>query len=248
MEYNTIFSKRAKSYEYATTKYQNSLKAEFETAVQMCDLSDNDKLVNIPGACVDLNPYINVNIGFYLPFETCPAFANLFGIPVCSLSKILLPSNYVNRVVSLTSLHHTTNDERLEFYKEVKRILVSDGKLIIGDVRRNSNQDRWLNEFVNKYNSNGHLGRFWDDSDIALLNECGFSATTEIKKYAWKFDNQSDMIDCIKNLFGLDLASDKQILDGLVEFLDVDLDLCNINWELIYFIAKVNQTPALVHH
>jgi hypothetical protein len=102
-----------------------------------------------------------------------------------------------------------------------------------------------LNQFVDQHNSLGHKGVFFDESDAKLLRECGFSVRIEQKKYSWVFDNQAQMVDFAKLLFGLDLADDDTILCGLDGFLPLTVtdtkrpqqSRINLHWKLIYFIA-----------
>lgn len=77
-----------------------------------------------------------------------------------SIDDIPLKSQSVNKILCLASLHHLNNEERINTYNEFYRILKPNGKLIIADVIKNSNQSIWLNNFVNNYNSNGHNGIF----------------------------------------------------------------------------------------
>ena len=105
------------------------------------------------------------------------------------------------------------------------------GKLIIGDVHVGSREDKWLNEFVNRFN--GHNGKFWSEEDTRLMS--GFNVTTEMKHYPWAFASRNEMVDFCKHLFGLKNASHAEIDEGLQKYLmasDTEFE-----WSLIYFIA-----------
>ena len=98
----------------------------------------------------------------------------------------------------------------------------------------NSKQDKFLNTFVDCYNSSGHKGIFFDESEKYILEESGFrNIKIEIKEYNWYFNNTEEKIDFCKNLFGLDKASDEIILNGCNEILGKD----NFQWKLIYFVC-----------
>ena len=247
MEYNTIFTHRAKSYIYAIQTYPHVLEKEFETAVSMCRLKDGDVFVNIPGACENLREYIPNGIK-YLPFETNEVLAKMMDVSASTFSLIPCENNSVDKVLSLASLHHLTNDERRVFYKEVARILRPSGMFVIGDVYVNSKQDAWLNKFVNMYNPLGHCGMFWNvvnRSDIQVLEEAGFDVDMEIKSYYWNFPTKESMVDFSKYLFGLDKATDEEIMEGLRVYLDADFKTYRFEWELVYFTARVSQVSFL---
>lgn len=236
MDYDKTFETRGHKYKYATETYPRVLDAEFQTAIRMCGpLKPGMIVANIPAACVPLHKYLPADIG-YVPLESNKAFASLTGIPHSPLDALQLPNNSVDIVVSLASLHHTTDSERKAFYDECRRVLRPGGRLVIGDVMRGSTQDGWLNTFVNLYNSAGHNGNFWSGADTQLLEEYGFNVTLEHAMYTWDFESKVSMIDFCKNLFGLDRATDAQIEQGLVQYLGVRD--CSIPWELMYFIAS----------
>lgn len=250
MDYNATFEKRGHLYKYAIETYPFVLTNEFQTTVDMCNIKSDDILLNIPAACVPLNRHFKTQPKKYIQYETNTPFAKLLCVEQCELDKIPEKSNTVDTIITLASLHHTTEAERHAFYNECNRILKPNtGKLIIGDVIKGSKQDNWLNIFVNKYNSAGHNGTFWNESDINLLHECGFEATTCIKSYSWTFESETKMIDFCKNLFGLDLASESDIKNGIETYLQpykLD-DKIHFDWSLIYFTATKLQDASPYH-
>jgi SAM-dependent methyltransferase len=194
-----------------------------------------------------LKNYFTVNPTEYIEYETNKEFARITGLPQCEITSIPLTSSSVTKILSLSALHHTTDNERKAFYAECWRILQPGGQLIIGDVERGSRQDKWLNIFVNKYNSSGHNGRFWSTDDLAGFQEAGFTVTIERKNYTWNWKTYKDMLDFCKNLFGLDLATDSEILDGLLKFLKPTIINAEyrIDWSLLYWKAtKVCPAPS----
>ena len=166
MDYDIIFENRAIDYNYAVNKYPNVLHNELSTAASMVDAKENEIIVNIPGACVDISKYLPSSV-IYKPYETNKIFSLVSGTPYSANFNIPEPSESIDKVISLASLHHSTDEERLEFYKTVYRCLKPGGRLIIGDVSSGSPQDKWLNEFVHSYN--GHNGKFWSDDDKKFI-------------------------------------------------------------------------------
>ena len=243
MDYDATFAKRGRSYKYAMDTYPHAMDAEFQTAVRVCGLSAGDVLLNIPAACIPLPVPPDVN---YLCYETNASFAALTGLPCCSLGAIPLLDGSVDVIVTLASLHHATDEERAAFYTEARRLLKPGGRLLIGDVASGSAQDAWLNQFVDAHNSSGHRGRFWSCSDAGLLSSCGFSVEVSEQSYTWGFPSWEAAIDFSRHLFGLDLATDAQISEGLQRHLSPVRHegggVC-VPWSLLYFTSIV--APAL---
>jgi SAM-dependent methyltransferase len=245
MDYIESFKKRYKNYLYAVNTYPNVMENEFKIAYQMMKVKDNNIILNIPAAGTDLKKYIcNNNITYY-EFETSPNFSSL-GYNLCSFDNIPLENKSVDRIIVLASFHHVSIEDRPKIYKEFKRILKDDGLFIIGDVIKNSKQDKWLNEFVNKWNSKGHKGIFFDEKDentTNLLENFGFSVEIQKKKYTWDFKNEEEMVDFVINLFGLDLIKKEDLLSYIKEYLDYNNngDNCSFDWELIYFISSISK-------
>lgn len=240
MDYNNSFKNRVNNYNYAITRYPNVLENEFKIAVDMCDIKDTDIVLNIPAACVPLHEYFKIKPKKYIEYEINHSFSKLMDVSHCNLESIPEQNDSIDTIITLASLHHTTEIERNEFYKECYRILRNcSGKLVIGDVIKNSKEANWLNIFVNKYNSNGHNGLFWCNNDKYLLELNGYDVKIEIKKYPWIFNGEEDLIDFCRNLFGLDLATNVEILNGINTYLcPVKKDnIIMIEWSLMYFIS-----------
>jgi SAM-dependent methyltransferase len=241
MNYNSTFTKRCHSYAYALQTYPNVLQNEFQAAVEELDLNPNDILLNIPASCVSLSSYYTTNPRIVYEYETNTDFAAVTNTPICSFFDIPLPNQSVSKIVSLASLHHMSEYERPLFYKECKRILKPNGKLIIGDVQKYSNQAYWLNEFVDKYNPQGHKGTFWDENDCTLLQQAGFTTQLVERSYPWCFSSKEDMIDFTKHLFGLETDS-LTIHKGLEDYLTVFQTRNNVGfpWKLLYIHATLD--------
>ena len=245
MDYDETFARRGHMYKYATETYPRVLSTEFQTAVHVCSLKPGDTLLNIPAACVNLEPYLPPDVN-YVRYETNKPFAEMTGIPHCSFFDIPVADNSVDVILSLASLHHASDEERDAFYAEASRILKPSGRLVIGDVLRGSAQDSWLNTFVNMYNSAGHQGKFWSSEDTELLDYHGFHTRISIHSYTWPFASESDMLDFCKHLFGLDLATGAKIRSGIQQFLcpRQEHDGIHIPWQLIYFTSTNAHTHA----
>jgi SAM-dependent methyltransferase len=248
MNYDSTFSGRSTEYTYATDTYPHVMDREFQTAVDMCNIKSGDTILNIPGACVPLDKYIPADAKVtYIAYTINENFASLTNMKCVRLDSIPLDSHAIDTIISVASLHHIDDTERKDMYREVYRLLKGTGKFIIADVLDGSPQADWLNNTVNTYNSCGHIAQFWSNEDIRLLNECNFAVETHIKDYTWDFTSRAEMVDYCRNLFGLDLADDNQILDGLNMYLKpvyLTDGRVSLPWKLIYFIARPTVHPS----
>ena len=68
---------------------------------------------------------------------------------------------------------------------------------------KDSKQDYWLNTVVDKHNSIGHKGLFFDRSDEELFRKAGFDVRSEVASYFWYFNNKIELEDFVTNLFGI---------------------------------------------
>jgi SAM-dependent methyltransferase len=236
MEYQEAFKNREGKYEYAVSKYTKVLKREFEIAVEVLDLKHYHSVVNIPAGGIPIDNYIDPSLDIqYLPFE--PLREEQYkDIRHCDFTDIPLEDDSVDRILSLASFHHV-QEKRIETLKELRRILKKGGQLVIGDVVCGSRQDNWLNVFVNTYNSNGHQGKFLEESEANVLEQLGFKVETFVYTYDWIFDNDNNAIDFVKNLFGLDKLqsnnNDSFLLNALKEILGYEDN--KFEWCLMYF-------------
>lgn len=227
-----MFDKRAADYNYAVTTYPNVLMNELSVAASMVDAHPGSVVLNIPGACVDISPYLSDSV-IYKPYETNKVFSAVSGVPFASWGSVPEADSSVDNVISLASLHHATDAERSVFYGEAARLLKPGGTLVIGDVLLGSRQDRWLNEFVAGFN--GHNGKFWSQSDVPLIEAAGFVVKMALKTYTWNFTDGLAMVDFTRHLFGLQAATDREILEGLRLYLGASDT--SFEWSLLYFTA-----------
>jgi predicted SAM-dependent methyltransferase len=225
--------KRVLNYKYAMDNYSHFLHNEFNTAAQFLNLKSGDTFVNFAAGGIPMEKYIPSQT-IYLPIEINEHFSRIYNYPLCTYNNLPFEHSSIDKILVLASFHHFTEQERIAFYKESIRILKNNGTLVISDVIKDSLQDKWLNGFVNQYNSLGHSGIFMNEKDIDLMKQSGFNNViyNEVE-YTWDFSNVSEMIDFTKHLFNLDLADDKTILNGIRFYFGEGL---NFSWKLAYFL------------
>ena len=226
MDYKRSFENRVSQYKYAIRTYPGVMADEHAAVRDRLDLFDGCRVLDIGDSGVGgIDGGISIDFEFEnLPFE----------------------SGSFDRIVILAVLHHISVGERAVLYKECMRILVPGGRLVIADVIRDSAQDYWLNMIVNRYNSNGHHGLFFNESDAQSICSAGFDVKCERVSYYWYFRNLVEMEDFIINLFGMDLLGPGE---NLYDIVNQNLGLLELGgegeggvkfeWQLIFFIAIV---------
>lgn len=239
MDYIKSFTNRVHSYLNAVELYNNVIDEEIITAINSLKLKKDDILLNIFAGGIPIDKYINDELNIkYLAFDMHTDFI-VNSIQKFSFDKIPMQSNSVNKIICLATLHHLNIDERNILYRELYRILIPGGRLIIADVICDSPQAKWLNEFVDKYNSNGHKGLFFTNNDSELIEKNGFNVDVSINKYNWNFKDKKSLLHFCKLLFGLDLCNDDNLLlNSIKKYLHYDNG--KIPWQLIYFNCVKN--------
>lgn len=234
MDYLTSFTNRAHSYSNAIELYNNVLDEEIITAINNLQLKKDDILLNVFAGGIPIDKYINKELNIkYIAFDMHKDFI-MDSIQKFTFDKIPLESSSVNKIICLATLHHLNIHERNIIYNEFYRVLTPGGMLVIADVICNSPQAKWLNEFVDKYNTNGHKGLFFTANDSKLIEKNGFNVDIYIENYNWNFQDEKKLLHFCRLLFGLNLCNDDDILlNSIIKYLHY-ID-GKIPWKLIYF-------------
>jgi len=239
--YKDIFNQRGQSYHFAMTQFPEARTQEFKSLIDMLNLSDGDNLIDIPSGGAYLSHYINSEVKIYSvddaeQFIKSDPSKNKY---CCSTTTTPFESYSFNKAYSLAGSHHMPSKN--EFYCEVHRLLKPGGIFAYADVAQGSLIDDFLNVFVNKYNSMGHVGDFLNIEDTCEdLESSGFTVNySSVCNYQWDFTNQEQAIAFFRNLFGLDLATDDDIKKSFDQYLNGrnKYNRYYIDWQLLQFKA-----------
>ncbi|MGJ8657072.1 MAG: class I SAM-dependent methyltransferase [Akkermansiaceae bacterium] len=218
MEYKDIFNHRGDAYHEAMQLCPDARREEFLIPLRLLDLKPDAVIYDFPsGGC-----YVRQ----FLPKELLSVRVNALEVSsefasnreqclLASWVDLPIQSSSADGILSLAALHHT--GQRAGFYSEAYRALKVGGRFVIGDVEKGTAQDSFLNGFVNEFNSMGHDGDFLVPGvEEERLLRAGFSVTENGRySYLWEFDSEEKMISFCRGLFGLDLASDAEIMQGV---------------------------------
>lgn len=237
-DYRVIFQKRANDYHFAMQQYPNARFLEFSYLISPVDFSVLHNVLDIPSGGGYLKNYLpnHVNI-------TSTDFSEGFindNIKLVYPEKLSFESNTFDAVFSLSGMHHLKNVPK--FVEECLRIIKKDGNFIFADVKKDTSVDKFLNQFVNEYNSLGHEGNFFHEDYFENypniqknIVECKYN------EYPFVFNTKEEMILFFKLFFGLDKANDVVIFEGIRDILGLKYTKTGIevNWGLIrYKIIK----------
>jgi cyclopropane fatty-acyl-phospholipid synthase-like methyltransferase len=225
--------------------YPQARATEFSLAIEYLDLAPNMTLYDIPSGGGYLKQFVPVDDVHYVFVESSDNFASHCPKdPGCStllssLTAIPLAPHSADRILSLAAIHHVENKQ--QFFEQCLGLLKPAGLLVVGDIDAGSNMARFLNEFVHQYNSMGHEGEFLTEGMEQSLESIGFEVVSnEYKPFTWKFNSVPEALSFFRDLFGLDLASDVDILDGIEKYLGFEkgVSTVSINWALRYLCLR----------
>lgn len=226
--YGEIFATRSDRYERAMTRMPGARAAEFASFCRHLDLAGSEVLADVPAGGAYLRRYLPAGVA-YLAVDESEHFhaactARLLPADLAINATCLdmpLATASIDVVGSLTGLHHVYPREPA--YAEWHRVLRPGGRVVIADVAAGTAEGEFLNGFVDRYNSQGHDGRFLDNDDLAALHAAGFAdVTVTDERYAWRFAAPGDAVEFCLDLFGLDQPG---AAAALATTLERDLDL-----------------------
>ena len=237
-DYSEIFAQRAHQYHDAMQRDPRARDGEFLALLEDLPATAVD-LLDVPSGGGYLNAYLDD--GHRL--ESCDFSIGFAGsrIPLGSPEELPFADAAFDAVLSLTGLHHVSLERQDAFFAECRRLLRSGGQLQIGEVLAGSRVGAFLNDFVHRHNSQGHVGVFFDETFLPRLQTAGFDAPRmAVRHYPWRFADEAAMVFYCRNMFGIDRAGDAEILAGLRDYLDFRVTedgRIELPWQLVFFQA-----------
>ena len=235
--YKEIFERRGEGYQQAMMNYPQAREEEFKQVIDLAEIEKEHTIGDIPAGGGYLANFLPLHE--VISVEISPQFSkylNSQAVVSEHLNNIPLVTGSLDRVISLAGVHHL--DNKLVFYQEVYRLLKKEGIFILADGAEQSQVAKFLNEFVDQYNPQGHQGKFLSNNTTKELETVGFKVVKKISiKLFWKFENQESMVNFCKLLFGLELARREQILAGLEDYLGyiVRENTYYLHWKLLFY-------------
>ena len=232
--YELIFNRRGQAYHRAMQLVPGARRREFLAALEHAGLRRGGVVCDVPSGGGYLADHLPPDLELRLvAIDPSDVFARTWQDQ--RVEWHLAP------LTRLPILHScVTLWSALPALREMRRVLRPGGWLSITSRFRGATTDRFLNGFVDQYNSMGHDGRFVDDAFRADVTTAGFHVETdELCRYTWDFSGEDEMVEFIRLMFWLDKATPEIILEGVRDILGVDAvgGDCKMNWELQRIIA-----------
>jgi SAM-dependent methyltransferase len=242
--YKDIFDVRGAAYHQAMMGYPQARLQEFQQMIDFAEITDGQLICDVPSGGCYLQNFVDASASFIsietsIPFTQHIRLSDNNQVVICGeLSQIPLADQQVDRAICLAGTHHL--QDRSKFYREVCRILKPGSIFCVADVREGSGVADFLNIFVDRYSTLGHQGIFLSPQHREALTSTGFEVIEcSVKSYPWVFEDTQAMVQFCQLLFGIDRATEAEILEGIETYLGYTTicDKCYMNWELYFWKA-----------
>jgi SAM-dependent methyltransferase len=219
MSGDEYFKDRSSSYLKAIELYPNILNNENYNINRIINPKHNEIILNMSASDLKITNTPDLSLTLY-NCEIIKSFSDMY--IYIGISNFPFIDSFFDKIVINPVLHHISDCERKQLYSEIYRVLKPGGKFFLIDVLKETPQELFLNGFVNKYNSFGHNGVFFDENDKKCLLNFFESVELTRLEYNWEFSSLTEMNDFTKLFFYLDKLEDKFIYPEIYEYLKID--------------------------
>ncbi len=237
-DYKSIFNQRANAYHQAMLMHPNARDQEFQAVLDYARLASGDHVVDYPAGGGYLSWYTPDHIEL-THLETSQLFAELghsrspHPLYLCDDHTLPLADDSVDWLLSVAGLHHVMDKQAL--FNEFARVLKPAAQLILADASQGSKVAEFLDGWVDSHSSLGHSGSYFNNRTLKELSSAGLALLRlQEKHYHWVFPDKMAAAHYCKHMFGVDLASDMQVLNALEHYLGFDVlpEGVGLKWQL----------------
>ncbi len=237
MNYEDIFRNRGGAYHEAMRRWPDARRDEFLVPLKWAAPAPGERIVDVPAGGGYLRRYLPES-STWLGHEPCASFLPDAAAPEQGLLPLPWPAASADVAISIAGVHHLADKRPL--FRELHRVVRPGGRFVLADIREHSRPARFLDEFVDRWNSTGHRGDYLDDRAIRDLRDCGFEVVrAEPAAYCWWFADRQEMGAFCRLLFDMRRIEAGDVADEIEERLGVTRagGRIGLNWELLLVLA-----------
>jgi SAM-dependent methyltransferase len=242
--YADIFEQRGVDHDRAFRLYPQACEDECRAILALAAPQPGETLLDVPSAGGFLTTHLGVRGVRVIAVDPSPVLQALCARQVSEshlapLDLLPLENGAIDVAVCLAGLHHEPGLPAV--FAELGRVVRPGGRLAIAEASEGSDVANFLNGFVDRHNSMGHQGVFWNAGCRSLLETAGWRVVHDAAaRYHWRFDDRAAMAHCLTLMFGIDLATPDQIVDAVAAQLGVDVlpnGQLGVRWSLQHVLA-----------
>ncbi len=239
--YEELFQLRGATYDGAMGRFPDARREEFLNTIARAALVPGARVADVPAGGGYLARYLPEGC-IWMGHEPCASF----GHGATDQDRDLLPLPWedasIDAALSIAGVHHL--DDKGPLFRELARVVKPGGRLVLADVHEASAVSRFLDGWVDRHNSTGHVGSYLGDHTLDELDRAGWDVVSaERVPFHWRFDDIGDMGQFAHKLFDLRTSSPQDTARTISDELGVDTlgDGIGMRWEL-YMVAAVPKT------